>query len=61
MNVDPGTIRDREALLDFVRRGGRAKYIFFWGHTPKHDEVVGKHCFSQWYEAPFTVDGVGTG
>ena len=51
-------IRDREALLNFVRRGGRPKYVFFWGHTPKHGEAVGKHVFSQWFQAPFTVDGV---
>lgn len=32
------------------------KYVFFWGHTGK-EEAVGKHCFSQWYPAPFTTDG----
>jgi ribA/ribD-fused uncharacterized protein len=58
VSTDPAAIRDREALLDFARRGGRAKYIFFWGHTPKQGGGVGKHCFSQWYGAPFTVDGV---
>lgn len=47
-----------EALLDFTRSGGRPKYVFFWGHTPKTGGGVGKHVFSQWYEAPFTVDGV---
>jgi ribA/ribD-fused uncharacterized protein len=52
------TIRDRESLLDFTRHGGRAKYVFFWGHTPRGGEAVGKHVFSQWFEAPFTVDGV---
>lgn len=51
-------IRDREALLEFTRAGGRPKYVFFWGHTPKAGETVGKHVFSQWYEAPFMVDGV---
>jgi ribA/ribD-fused uncharacterized protein len=51
-------IRDNEALLDFIRRGGRVKYVFFWGHTPKQGGGVGKHCFSQWYEAPFTIDGI---
>jgi ribA/ribD-fused uncharacterized protein len=58
MTIDPGTIRDREALLAFTRAGGRPKYVFFWGHTPKPGETVGKHVFSQWFEAPFTVDGV---
>jgi ribA/ribD-fused uncharacterized protein len=51
-------IRDVDALLQLTRGGGRPKYIFFWGHTSKQGEGVGMHCFSQWYEAPFTVDGV---
>jgi ribA/ribD-fused uncharacterized protein len=51
-------IRDREGLLAFARAGGRPKYVLFWGHTPKHGEAVGKHCFSQWFEAPFTLEGV---
>jgi predicted NAD-dependent protein-ADP-ribosyltransferase YbiA (DUF1768 family) len=33
-------------------------YLFFWGHTVPKDDSVGKTCFSQWYPAPFTVDGV---
>ncbi|MEY9860600.1 ribA/ribD-fused uncharacterized protein [Catenulispora sp. GAS73] len=34
------------------------KYLFFWGHTPKKAGVVGAECLSQWYPAPFEVDGV---
>jgi len=34
------------------------KYIFFWGHTNKTDEEIGKFVFSQWFPAPFTVAGV---
>ncbi len=37
--------------------GWQPKYVFFWGHTPKNNEPVGKWCFSQWWEAPFEVDG----
>lgn len=51
-------IRDREALLDFTRHGGRPRYILFWGHTPRQGGGVGKHVLSQWYEAPFVIDGV---
>ena len=29
-------------------------FIFFWGHTAKK---VNKACFSQWYVAPFEIDG----
>jgi ribA/ribD-fused uncharacterized protein len=51
-------LRDNESLLAFTRGGGRPKYLFFWGHTPKHGAGTGKHVLSQWYEAPFTVDGI---
>ena len=34
------------------------KYLHFWGHTPKKAGVVGAECLSQWYPAPFEVDGV---
>lgn len=34
------------------------KYIFFWGHTGKDKEAVGKFIFSQWFHSPFTVDHV---
>lgn len=34
------------------------KYLFFWGHTPKRSGVVGAECLSQWYPAPFEVDGL---
>lgn len=33
------------------------KFLFFWGHTPKQAGEVDKSCFSQWFPAPFTVDG----
>ena len=34
------------------------KYLFFWGHTPNRPGTVGAECLSQWYPAPFEVDGV---
>ncbi|MEV6110918.1 NADAR family protein [Streptomyces sp. NPDC051940] len=45
-------------LLALTARGERAKYVFFWGHRPQKDGSVGPGCFSQWWPAPFTVDGV---
>jgi hypothetical protein len=33
------------------------KYLFFWGHQPDRDGSVGKGCLSQWWPAPFTLDG----
>jgi len=32
------------------------EFVFFWGHHPTTD--VTSSCFSQWYETPFTEDGV---
>lgn len=34
------------------------KYLFFWGHMNKYNEKVGKFCFSQWFESPFTVGNI---
>ena len=49
--------RDLDALHHAVRQGWRPKYLLFWGHTAR-GEGVGKECLSQWYPAPFDVDGV---
>jgi ribA/ribD-fused uncharacterized protein len=32
--------------------------LLFWGHRPPKGGGVGKGCLSQWYPAPFTVDGM---
>lgn len=34
------------------------KFIYFWGHDNREKNEVGKFCFSQWYESPFSVNGV---
>lgn len=52
-----GHITNRETLLAAVRRGERVKYLFFWGHTPLPGGEIGKPCLSQWWPAPFTVEG----
>ena len=52
-----GNIKTREDLLRAVRSGLRPKYFFFWGHKPLPDGEVGKPCLSQWWPAPFSVDG----
>lgn len=38
--------------------GERVRYLFFWGHHPRRDGSPGPGCLSQWWPAPFTVDGV---
>jgi ribA/ribD-fused uncharacterized protein len=45
-------------LSDVIARGGRVKFLFFWGHRPEPDGRVGAGCLSQWWPSPFTVDGL---
>jgi ribA/ribD-fused uncharacterized protein len=53
--VDARTV---DQLLGVIRNGGQPKYLLFWGHQPPPAGGVGKGCLSQWWPAPFTVDGV---
>lgn len=43
-------------LLTAQDSGVRLKYVHFWGHTPRADGQPGAACFSQWWEAPFTIE-----
>ena len=45
-------------LVARTARGERLRYLFFWGHRPRPDGPPGPGCLSQWWPAPFTVDGV---
>jgi ribA/ribD-fused uncharacterized protein len=45
-------------LTDKFDQGEILKFLFFWGHSNTLKEQVGKFCFSQWFELPFTVDGI---
>lgn len=45
-------------LITELEKGHTLKFIYFWGHTPNQPDVIDKSCLSQWYEAPFTVDGI---
>lgn len=51
-------VRDVAELTALVRSGRRVKFLFFWGHRPRPDGRVGNGCLSQWWVAPFTVDGI---
>ncbi|AEB45500.1 NADAR family protein [Micromonospora maris] len=45
-------------LTAAMRSGARVKFLFFWGHQPQRDGSVGAGCLSQWWSAPFTIDGL---
>lgn len=48
----------REALVAKVNAGTKVRYLFFWGHTPKHEGGVDASCFSQWFPRAFVTGGV---
>jgi ribA/ribD-fused uncharacterized protein len=41
-----------------MARGSRPEFLLFWGHIPAKDGSVTKACFSQWWTAPFVIDGL---
>ena len=51
-------VRNVEQLVALSREGAAPKYLYFWGHQAGPGSAVSKSCFSQWYEAPFIVEGV---
>lgn len=55
MNIQD--IRTVEDLIQYRQRGKSIKYLHFWGHTPKVPGVMDASCLSQWFSAPFTIDG----
>lgn len=56
-NVKPG-ITSKEDLIAYLAEGNEVDYFFFWGHTAKDKNTVGKECLSQWYPAGFEIDGI---
>ncbi len=57
MSADALASRDLAHLVAAVSQGHRPKYLYFWGHKPEPDGSIGKGSLSQWWAAPFTVDG----
>lgn len=52
-------MRDALLLEDLRSRfntGEKLKYVFFWGHQASKNSITAA-CFSQWYAAPFVIDG----
>src|SRR5262245_38413791 len=48
---------DLETLRTRVHRGEEFDYHFFYGHTPRPDGRISDACFSQWFAAPFELEG----
>lgn len=49
---------DRTELVRRMAAGESFEWLFFWGHTPKPTGRVDASCLSQWYVAPFELEGV---
>jgi hypothetical protein len=47
------------ALRALAAAGDRLRFVFFWSHLPRREGALGAECFSQWYPAPFELDGIG--
>jgi ribA/ribD-fused uncharacterized protein len=45
-------------LLATVEKKNRVKFLFFWGHQKSKTGEITAACFSQWWAAPFVVEGV---
>lgn len=50
--------QDVEALRARHAAGEWFDFLCFWGHRGRADGAPTRACFSQWYPAPFMVDGV---
>jgi ribA/ribD-fused uncharacterized protein len=47
-----------EWLQNQIEKNIPVEYHFFWGHTPKRNDVVDRSCFSQWYPSEFKVGDI---
>lgn len=51
-------IYDIATLVEQIRSGKQFNYLCFWGHQPQPDGQIGASCLSQWWPAPFQVEGI---
>ncbi|MBB5353938.1 hypothetical protein HNR46_004208 [Haloferula luteola] len=56
--MQPTEARSVDELVSLVESGGRPKFVFFWGHTPRRKGSIDQSCFSNWFPSRFSVDGV---
>jgi len=56
--LHPAMTYDCSWLEAAVRAKSRPKLLFFWGHQPSKDGRITTSCLSQWWPAPFSVDGL---
>ncbi len=45
-------------LIEKFDNGDNLKFVYFWGNTGNYNQEIGNFCFSQWFESPFTINGL---
>lgn len=50
-------VADIESLHSLIQTGVAVDYLTFWGHTPRAPGSIDRSCLSQWYPAPFEIEG----
>ncbi len=50
------TVSNVHDLRSAIAAGWQPTFLYFWGHQSRTD-APGKHVLSQWWPAPFTIDG----
>jgi len=48
----------RDWLIEQIDLGQTFEYLLFYGHKPSTDGSVTASCCSQWFPAPFEIDGL---
>lgn len=56
--TETGRPRNVSDLRQLEHEGRCPDFLFFWGHQPGPGGELGPGCLSQWWPAPFTIDGV---
>ena len=57
VTLQPALVRSVGGLRALIDAGVAVKYLHFWGHRPEPDGTAGRGCLSQWFPAPFEVEG----
>lgn len=52
------TARSVGELVAELESGHSPDYVYFWGHRQRSPDTPDPSCLSQWFPAPFTLDGV---
>ena len=47
-----------ETLQQEYCAGKKYRFLFFWGHSPQPDGIIGSGCLSQWWMRPFSINDI---